>query len=167
MSLPADNIHKHRADPVDLCAPCNFPLGAGSHFVLVHLLTCFCFCYATATFFPIETAKPTLKTQSLCLFSFPSSAHMKLAWQQATWCLRQSGTLRGPQLPEPIPTPRTPRLQRQRKQRFHGEQGLRKHTQTIFEVGRVLADGHLYEKRGKFWGAQCGTEEKHKRQWWV
>ncbi len=108
MSLPADNIHKHSADPVDPCAPCNFPLGAGSHFVLVHLLTCFCFCYATDTFFPIETAKPTLKTQSLCLFSFPSSAHMKLAWQQATWCLRQSGTLRGPQLPEPIPTPRTP-----------------------------------------------------------
>lgn len=57
-----------------------------------------------------KTAKPTLKTLSLCLFSFPSSerAHVKLAWQRATWCLRQSGTLRGPQLPEPIPAPRTP-----------------------------------------------------------
>lgn len=60
--------------------------------------------------------------------------------------------------------PKHPRLERQRKQQFHGEQGLRKHTQRTFEVGRVLADGQLYEKRGKFWGAQCGTEEKHKRQ---
>ncbi len=170
MSLPADNIHKHSADPVDPCAPCNFPLGAGSHFVLVHLLTCFCFCYATDTFFPIETAKPTLKTQSLCLFSFPSSesAHMKLAWQQATWCLRQSGTLRGPQLPEPIPTPRTPPAATAEKTTVPWRARIKKtYTEDLWSRARACRWAAIWKKKGEIWGSHYGKEEKLKREWWV
>ncbi len=152
MSLPADNIHKHSADPVDPCAPCNFPLGAGSHFVLVHLLTCFC----DGHFFSHWKQQSQLLKHRVCVYSASlrrSRPTMKLGVAaghmvpEAEWHSKRPTAARAYTNP-----PNTPGWQRQRKQNgFHGEQGLRKHTQKIFEVGRGLAEGQLYEKRkGKF-----------------